>query len=285
MILLEGKQTAEKLTSSLKALIEKQIQNGNRIPRLDIVLVGEDFGSQKYVEMKRKKAEELGIDAVVHEYSSEVTQEELEKLLDDLSMDNGVDGLMVQLPLPSHIKEKEVLEKINPLKDVDGLTSVNLGKLFKNDLSAIAPATPKGIMELLKEYSIDVDGMNAVVIGRSEIVGLPVAAMLINSNATVTVCHSHTKNLKDICKSADLLVVSIGKEEYINSEYVKDGCIVVDVGTNKNSEGKLVGDVDFESVKDIAGYITPVPGGVGPMTIASLLLNLFDSYKRNVERK
>jgi len=191
---------------------------------------------------------------------------------------------MVQLPLPNHIDEKYVLENINPEKDVDGLTSTNLGKLFKNDSTAIAPATAKGIMKLLEDYMIQIEGTNAVVIGRSDIVGLPTAAMLQNENATVTVCHSHTKNLKEICKMADILVVGIGKPEYIDMEYVKEKSIVIDVGTNKNSDGKLVGDVNFNSVKDIVEYITPVPGGVGPMTIACLLDNLMEIYIKNVQK-
>ncbi len=283
MILLDGKQTAERVTARLKTDIGKYIGNGYRSPRIDIILVGEDFGSQKYVEMKRKKAEELGIEAVVHKYDESVDENILVEMIEKLNSDGGVDGLMVQLPLPSHINDQSVLERIAPSKDVDGLTSGNLGKLFKNDPTAIAPATPKGIMELLKEYSIGVDGLNAVVIGRSDIVGLPVSAMLTNSNATVTVCHSHTKDLKEITRRADLLVVSMGKGEYIDGEYVKQDSIVIDVGTNKNSDGKLVGDVNFESVKDIVKYITPVPGGVGPMTIASLLLNLYEAYERNVK--
>ena len=183
-----------------------------------------------------------------------------------------VDGIMVQLPLPKHINENEILEYILPSKDVDGLTSVNLGKLFKNDPTAIPAATARGVMELLKEYEIQVEGKNAVVINRSSIVGLPIVALLQNENATVTICHSYTQNLKDICKCADILVVGIGKAEYITSEYIKQGSTVIDVGINRNSEGKLVGDVDYSSVKEICEYITPVPGGVGPMTIVSLFL-------------
>ena len=189
---------------------------------------------------------------------------------------------MVPLPLPKHIEEKNVLASILPSKDVDGLTSVNLGRLFKNDPSSIPPATAKGILELLKEYNIQILGSNAVVVGRSDIVGLPTAALLQNENATVTICHSHTGNLKEICKRADILVVGIGRGKYVNSEYISKGCTVIDVGTNRDIDGSLVGDVDFESVKDIVKYITPVPGGVGPMTISCLLKNLMDIYKRNI---
>lgn len=278
MTILDGKQTALKISERIK----KEIQKCSRKPRLDIFLVGNDFGSQKYVEMKSKKAQELGIQCNVHSFDENIPEDELIGLIEELNTDKQVDGIMVQLPLPKHIQESNVLERISPSKDVDGLTSINLGKLFKNDSSAIAPATAKGILELLKEYEIDIEGKDAVVIGRSDIVGLPTAALLQNKNATVTVCHSHTQNLKAACKMADILVVGIGKPEYIDREYVKEGAVVIDVGTNKNEEGKLVGDVNFESVKDTVSYITPVPGGVGPMTIVCLLSNLIDEYKKNV---
>jgi len=278
MTILDGKQTALKISERIK----EEVLEYNRTPRLDILLVGNDFGSQKYVEMKLKKAQELGIQCNVHSFDENTTQEELIKLIQELNQDSNVNGVMVQLPLPKHINESNILEKISPSKDIDGLTSVNLGKLFKNDPLAIAPATAKGVLELLKEYDIKIDGKDAVVIGRSDIVGLPVAALLQNENATVTVCHSHTPNIKEVCKMADILVVAIGKPEYIDKEYVKEGAVVIDVGTNKNEEGKLVGDVNFESVKDVVSYITPVPGGVGPMTIVCLLSNLIDAYKKNV---
>lgn len=280
MKILDGKETSLKITEQIKEKVQTHISSGKRPPRLEIVLVGDDFGSQKYVEMKSKKAQELGIQCNVKKLDTSTT-EDLIQLIGKINGDSQVDGVMVQLPLPKGIEEDLVLESISPSKDVDGLTSVNLGKLFKNDPSAIAPATPKGILTLLHNYNIEIDGKNAVVIGRSDIVGLPVAAMLQNENATVTICHSHTKNLKEICKEADILVVGIGKAEYINSEYIKQGSVVIDVGTNRNAQGKLVGDVDFESVKNMVEYITPVPGGVGPMTIASLLSNLIDIYERN----
>ncbi len=278
MTILDGKQTALKISQKIK----EEVQKCSRTPRLDILLVGSDFGSQKYVEMKSKKAQELGIQCNVHNFEDGVTENELISLIKELNEDINVDGVMVQLPLPRDINASNILEKISPSKDVDGLTSINLGKLFKNDPSAIAPATAKGVLELLKEYDIKIEGKDAVVIGRSDIVGLPTAALLQNENATVTVCHSHTEYLKEICKRADILVVGIGKPEYIDKEYVKEGAVVIDVGTNKNEEGKLVGDVNFESVKDTVSYITPVPGGVGPMTIVCLLSNLIDEYKKNV---
>jgi methylenetetrahydrofolate dehydrogenase (NADP+)/methenyltetrahydrofolate cyclohydrolase len=280
MKILDGKETSLKITQEIKGKVQTHISSGKRPPRLEIVLVGDDFGSQKYVEMKSKKAQELGIQCNVNKLDTATTKD-LIQLIEKINSDSQIDGVMVQLPLPEGIDENLVLESISPSKDVDGLTSVNLGKLFKNDPTAISPATPKGILSLLHHYNIEIDGRNAVVIGRSDIVGLPVAAMLQNENATVTICHSHTKNLKEICKEADILVVGIGKGEYINSEYIKQGRVVIDVGTNRNEQGKLVGDVDFESIKDMVEYITPVPGGVGPMTIASLLSNLIDIYERN----
>ena len=282
MEILDGKYTSSVMLQNLKTEIQKYLQEGKRAPRIDIMLVGDDYASQMYVSMKEKKALDLRILVNIHTFDKEILQAQLIKLIKELNNENEVDGIMVQLPMPEHINESEVLESILPSKDVDGLTSTNLGKLFKNDSSAIPPATAKGVIKLLDNYDVQIEGKRAVVIGRGDISGLPIAAMLQNRNATVTICHSHTRELKDICKDADILVSSIGRAEYINSEYVKNGSVVIDVGTNRNSEGKLVGDVDFNSVKDIAGYITPVPGGVGPMTIACLFDNLIEMYKRNV---
>jgi methylenetetrahydrofolate dehydrogenase (NADP+)/methenyltetrahydrofolate cyclohydrolase len=282
MEILDGKYISSVMLQNLKTEIQKYLQEGKRAPRIDILLVGDDYASQMYVNMKEKKALDLGILVNIHTFDKEILQAQLIKLIKELNNENEVDGIMVQLPMPEHINESEVLESILPSKDVDGLTSTNLGKLFKNDSSAIPPATAKGVIKLLNNYNVQIEGKRAIVIGRGDISGLPIAAMLQNRNATVTICHSHTQGLKDICKDADILVSSIGRAEYINSEYVKNGGVVIDVGTNRNSEGKLVGDVDFNSVKDIVGYITPVPGGVGPMTIACLFDNLIEMYKRNV---
>jgi methylenetetrahydrofolate dehydrogenase (NADP+)/methenyltetrahydrofolate cyclohydrolase len=282
MEILDGKYTSSEIVQILKAEIQKYIQEGKRAPRIDILLVGDDYASQMYVNMKEKKALDLGILVNIHTFDKEISQEQLIKLIKQLNNENEVDGIMIQLPMPEHINESEVLESILPSKDVDGLTSTNLGKLFKNDSSAIAPATAKGVIKILEKYNIKIEGKNAVVIGRGDISGLPIAAMLQNRNATVTICHSHTQELKEICMRGDILVSSIGRPEYIDQEYVKKGSVVIDVGTNRNSEGKLVGDVNFNNVKDIAGYITPVPGGVGPMTIACLFDNLIEMYKRNV---
>lgn len=284
MILLDGRAVSQKILKELKNKIDGYIDIGSRVPRLDIIIIGDDYASKKYVSMKEKRALELGIKTVVHEFDSNTKEEDITELIDKLNSDSRVDGLMVQLPLPKGLETKNILERISPKKDVDGLTSSNLGKLFRNEKDAIAPATARGVLKILEEYEIGIDGVNAVVLGRSEIVGLPTAAMLQNSNATVTICHSHTKNLKDISKNADILVVGIGKAEYIDKAYIKEGAVVIDIGTNLNQEGKLVGDVKFGSVKKVAEYITPVPGGIGPMTIASLLLNLFEIYEKNVKK-
>lgn len=284
MILLDGKILSQKILKNLKIQIDESKVLDFRVPRLDILIVGDDFASQKYVNMKEKRAMEVGIKVVVHKFDSDVSEKEILELIEKLNIDNRVDGLMVQLPLPQNFNLENILESINPRKDVDGLTSSNLGKLFKNDSSAIISATARGILELLKEYKIMIDGANVVIVGRSNIVGLPTAAVLQNENATITICHSHTKKLKDITKEADILVVAMGKAEYIDKGYVKKDAVVIDVGTNQNKDGVLVGDIDFKSVNKIVKYITPVPGGVGPMTIASLLLNLFEMYKKNVKR-
>ena len=282
MKILDGKESSLEIIENIKEQVKEAVSSGKRYPTLHIFLVGNDFASTKYVEMKCKKGEELGIDCKLHKSAEDTTTEELVNEIERLNRAPNVDGIMVQLPLPQGINEKLVLESISPKKDVDGLTSVNLGKLFKNDSEAIPPATPKGIVALLHKYNIEIDGKEAVVIGRSDIVGLPVAAMLQNENATVTICHSHTQNLKEVTRKADILVVGIGKAEYITSDFVKEGCTVIDVGANRSKEGKMVGDVNFDSVKENTEYITPVPGGVGPMTIASLFANLIEIYMKNV---
>ena len=255
MKILDGKQTAQSISNRLKEEISKYLSQGKRAPKIDIILVGDDYASKMYVDMKSKKALDLGIQVNVHTYPKDISQEQVESVIKQLNEDINIDGIMVQLPLPNHIQESKILELICPNKDVDGLTSTNLGKLFKNDSSAIAPATAKGVIELLKEYRVQIEGKRAVVIGRGDISGLPISAMLQNENATVTICHSRTQNLKEICSKADILVSSIGRAEYINSEYVKEGSIVVDIGTNRNAQGKLVGDIDFNSVKDLAQYL------------------------------
>jgi methylenetetrahydrofolate dehydrogenase (NADP+)/methenyltetrahydrofolate cyclohydrolase len=236
--------------------------------------------------MKERKGQKIGIKMVIHRFKENVEESEIKDLIEKLNKDSLVDGIMVQLPLPKGSKTfntKDILESIDITKDVDGLTYASLGSVWV-ERETIGAATPTGIIKLLDEYDIDVTGKSAVVVGRSKIVGLPLAGMLARRDATVTVAHSKSENLSEICRNADILAVGIGKPKYINSDYVKEGVVVIDIGINRDYEGNLVGDVDFDDVKDKCGYITPVPGGVGPMTIASLFSNLIRIYKRNVKR-
>lgn len=281
MQLLDGKSISETKLMQISSNVTQKMQNIGKAPRMDILIAGDDFASKKYVEMKRSRAERAGIKSVVHDFPGDVDERELIVRILELNDYDDVDGLMVQLPLPDRGVEEAVLEVIDPDKDIDGMTSENLGLLFQNSSEAIAPATPLGIMMLLKEYEIDLVGKNAVVIGRSKIVGKPMAAMLMNEDCTVTVAHSKTSNLKELCQNADILIASAGKAKMVSADMVKQGCVVVDVGIHKDEKsGKLVGDVDFDVVKEKASYITPVPGGVGPMTIAALLQNTIDVWER-----
>ena len=271
MKILDGKAVSLKVKESVKIRADELKKFGVE-PTLAVVLVGEDKASQTYVRAKEKACNEYGIKSVAHRLSENTTQNELLALINVLNLDDSIHGILVQLPLPKHIDTNVVLAAIDPRKDVDGFHAVNVGKLVSG-LEGFVPCTPLGVMEILKEYSIDVAGLNAVVIGRSNIVGKPMANLLLNASATVTVTHSKTKNLKEICKNADLIVAAIGKPFFLKADMVKDGAVVVDVGINRLDDGRLVGDVDFEEVAPKCSYITPVPGGVGPMTIAMLLNN------------
>jgi methylenetetrahydrofolate dehydrogenase (NADP+)/methenyltetrahydrofolate cyclohydrolase len=286
MTILDGKEISEEILQRLGGEISTLLDQGGRVPRLDIIIVGHDYASEKYVGMKERKGEKLGIKVVVHRFKDDAEDSVIKELIQKLNEDNLVDGIMVQLPLPKGSKTfntKEILETINISKDVDGLTYASLGSVWV-ERESIGAATPTGIIKLLNEYDIDVTGKNAVVIGRSKIVGLPLAGMLARRDATVTLAHSKSENLHEICKQADILAVAIGKPKYINRDYVKKGSIVIDIGINRDYEGNLVGDVDLDDVKDLCEYITPVPGGVGPMTIAALFSNLIKIYKRNVKK-
>ncbi|MCD4756578.1 bifunctional 5,10-methylenetetrahydrofolate dehydrogenase/5,10-methenyltetrahydrofolate cyclohydrolase [bacterium] len=286
MTILDGKKTSEEISGRIKDEVSTLINNCNRIPRLDIIIVGNDVASEEYVSMKEKKGKELGIKVVVNRFEHSVEEKEIIELIEKLNKDSLVDGIMVQLPLPRGYKTfntKSILESINVSKDVDGLTYASLGWVW-NERSGMGSATPTGIISLLREYDIEIIGKDVVVLGRSNVVGLPLAAMFVKRDATVTIAHSKTENLTEICRNADILAVAIGKPQYITSEFVKEGAIIIDIGTNRDYEGNLVGDVDFEDVKDKCEYITPVPGGVGPMTIASLFSNLVQTYKKNVTR-
>ena len=271
MKILDGKAVSLKVKESVKVRAEELKKFGVE-PTLAVILVGEDKASQTYVRAKEKACNEYGIKSVAHRLSENTTQNELLALINVLNLDDSIHGILVQLPLPKHIDTNVVLAAIDPRKDVDGFHAVNVGKLVSG-LDGFVPCTPLGVMEILKEYGIDVAGLNAVVIGRSNIVGKPMANLLLNASATVTVTHSKTKNLKEICKNADLIVAAIGKPFFLKADMVKDGAVVVDVGINRLDDGRLVGDVDFEEVAPKCSYITPVPGGVGPMTIAMLLNN------------
>ena len=271
MKILDGKAVSLKVKESVKVRADELKKFGVE-PTLAVVLVGEDKASQTYVRAKEKACNEYGIKSVAHRLSENTTQNELLALINVLNLDDSIHGILVQLPLPKHIDTNVVLAAIDPRKDVDGFHAVNVGKLVSG-LEGFVPCTPLGVMEILKEYGIDVAGLNAVVIGRSNIVGKPMANLLLNASATVTVTHSKTKNLKEICKNADLIVAAIGKPFFLKADMVKDDAVVVDVGINRLDDGRLVGDVDFDEVAPKCSYITPVPGGVGPMTIAMLLNN------------
>ena len=271
MKILDGKAVSLKVKESVKVRAEELKKFGVE-PTLAVILVGEDKASQTYVRAKEKACNEYGIKSVAHRLSENTTQNELLALINVLNLDDSIHGILVQLPLPKHIDTDAILAAIDPQKDVDGFHAVNVGKLVSG-LDGFVPCTPLGVMEILKEYGIEVAGLNAVVIGRSNIVGKPMANLLLNASATVTITHSKTKNLNEICKNADLIVAAIGKPFFLKADMVKDGAVVVDVGINRLDDGRLVGDVDFEEVAPKCSYITPVPGGVGPMTIAMLLNN------------
>lgn len=244
-------------------------------PCLAVVLVGDDPGSAAYVRMKERDCAQVGIASRDHRLPEQTSQSELDSLIDSLNADPAVHGILVQMPLPGHLDAESVIERISPSKDVDGFHPENLGRLVRG-LPAFRACTPAGVMEMLRAYDIDPSGMRAVVVGRSTIVGKPMALLLLEANATVTVCHSRTRDLKEVCREADLLVAAIGRTEMIDASYVKPGAVVIDVGINRTDDG-LVGDVDYDSVEPVASAITPVPGGVGPMTRAMLMLNTVEA--------
>ncbi|MFY9177712.1 MAG: bifunctional methylenetetrahydrofolate dehydrogenase/methenyltetrahydrofolate cyclohydrolase FolD [Caldicoprobacterales bacterium] len=269
--IIDGKALASRIRSSLKNDIQKLSREKGYLPGLAVILVGKDPASQIYVRNKEKACKEIGIESRVIYMEENISQDELLREINTLNNDKSIHGILVQLPLPSHIDEDAVISAIDPMKDVDGFHPVTTGKLFVGQMG-FEPCTPKGIITLIKETGQDITGKHAVVIGRSNIVGKPVAIMLLRENATVTICHSKTKKLKEISKNADILVVAMGRPESIDDEYIKEGAIVIDVGTTR-VDGKLKGDVVFDKAVHKAGWITPVPGGVGPMTITMLLKN------------
>ena len=274
-VILDGKKLKEKILAQLKQKVEKLCAK----PTLAVILAGDNPASKIYVNNKKKTAQNLGINSVVFEYPENVTEKEIIEKIDELNNDKSTTAILVQLPLPRGISAKNVIEKIAPEKDVDGFTPYNFGKLFSGEVPIVYPCTPKGILLLLDEYTIEIEGKHVVIVGRSNIVGRPLSQMMLNRNATVTVCHSRTKNLAEITKTADILVSAAGKN-IIEEKMLKSGCVVVDVGIFKDENGKTRGDVDFENVSKIASYISPVPGGVGAMTIASLMLNTVELFEK-----
>lgn len=277
--IMDGKALSLKLKEQMKQRIEQLKQQGIN-PKLVVVLVGDNSASQVYVRNKHKSCGEVGIESEVITMPEQTTQQELLEVVERLNQDETVDGILVQLPLPKQIDEKTVLRSILPEKDVDGFHPVNVGLLSIGD-ECFAPATPSGIIAMFQEYGINIAGKNCVVIGRSNIVGKPMAALLLKNNATVSICHSKTEDLASYTRRADVVIVATGRRHTLTADMVKEGAVVVDVGMNRNEQGKLCGDVDYEEVKEKASFITPVPGGVGPMTITELLENTIQAAQRH----
>ncbi|MEM0951926.1 MAG: bifunctional methylenetetrahydrofolate dehydrogenase/methenyltetrahydrofolate cyclohydrolase FolD [Cyanobacteria bacterium P01_H01_bin.74] len=282
--LLDGKAVASQLHDAIQQDIQSLLSGNTSeknpaVPKLVVVLVGDNPASHVYVNKKAKTAKKLGMASEVLIYPESTPQEKLEAIIEALNTDASVHGILVQLPLPKQINTDRVINTIAPEKDVDGLHPVNMGRLLSGDPSVCAPCTPSGIITLLKHYNIDISGKHAVILGRSNIVGKPMGLLLLQENATVTVCHSKTQNLAEITQKADILVAAVGIPKIIDATMVKPDAVVIDVGINRTENG-LVGDVDFESVQSVAGFITPVPGGVGPMTIATLMQNTLKLYKK-----
>lgn len=270
-VIIDGKKISEEVLCEVKAETEK-MKNEGLVPCLAVVLVGDDAASKIYVNNKKKACEKVGIKSEEYLLDKSTSEKELISLINELNNKKSVSGILVQLPLPEHINEDAVINAISSEKDVDSFNSVNVGKLMQGT-AKILPCTPAGIVRILDRENIEIQGKNCVVVGRSNIVGKPISMLLLQRNGTVTICHSKTKNLKDICRTADILIVAVGKEKFIKEDMVKENAVVIDVGINRMSNGKLCGDVDFEAVKNKCSYITPVPGGVGPMTIAMLMKN------------
>lgn len=276
--LINGLEIAKKLREEMKQKVSELKKEGIT-PHLTVILVGDDPASKSYVSGKEKAAKEIGISSEVIHMEADATEAELLAKISELNQDPDVHGILVQLPLPSHIDENKVIEAIDPNKDVDGFHPINVGKMILNQ-DTFLPCTPHGIIKLLEAIDCDLEGKHAVVVGRSNIVGKPMGQLLLNRNATVTYCHSRTKNLKDLTKMADVLIVAVGKAHFIDASYVKDGAVVIDVGVNRLEDGSLTGDVHFDSVKEKASFITPVPKGVGPMTITMLMENTIKAAMR-----
>ena len=284
MILLDGKALSEKIKEEVKVEVAQLVEEKQITPGLAVILVGNDAASATYVASKAKACKDAGIYSVVHEMPESITQEELLETINMMNNNPKLDGILVQLPLPKHIDTTTVLEAINPLKDVDGFHPYNVGRMVSN-LDSFLPATPFGVMRMFEEHNIELSGKDVVVIGSSDIVGKPMASLLINKKATVTVCNSRTKDLKAHTSKADIVIIAVGVPYLLKEDMVKDGAIVIDVGINRLDTGKLVGDADFEGLKNKCSFLTPVPGGVGPMTIAMLLKNTIKAAKLREKRE
>jgi len=280
--LIDGKVVSQSVRDEVAELASKLKQDTGTVPGLAAVLVGDDPASEIYVRNKRKACEKVGIYSEEHKLPAETTEEQLLGLVNKLNEDTKIHGILVQLPLPGHIDETKILRTVSPLKDVDGFHPYNVGLLVEGNPRFVS-CTPSGIIKMLDFYNIGIKGKEVVVVGRSNIVGKPVSMLLLHRHGTVTICHSRTKDLKEVTGRADILVAAIGRANFITADMVKDGAVVIDVGINRKDDGKLTGDVDFEAVSEKASYITPVPGGVGPMTIAMLLYNTYLSAKSTAE--
>lgn len=276
-MIIDGKAISAATRGDIKAQVD-QLKAEGITPGLAVIIVGDDPASRVYVNNKKKACAELGMLSEEYALPADTTEEELLKLIETLNGREDIDGILCQLPLPRHLDEKTVINAISPDKDVDAFHPVNVGKIMIGDYSFL-PCTPAGVMELIRRSNIEVEGKHCVVIGRSNIVGKPQAMLMLHANATVTVCHSRTKNLAEICRTADIIVAAVGKAYFVTADMVKEGAVVIDVGMNRNAEGKLCGDVDYDAVSKVASAITPVPGGVGPMTITMLMQNTVTAAK------
>ena len=278
MQIIDGKKVSAEVKESVKNLTLELKEKHGITPGLAVVIVGDDPASRVYVNNKKKACELVGFRSEEYALPAETTQEELLDLVNTLNNKEDINGILVQLPLPKHLDDKAVIAAINPLKDVDAFHAVNVGKIMLGEYDFL-PCTPAGVMEMLHSYEISVEGKECVVIGRSNIVGKPMGMLLLHENGTVTICHSRTKDLAEVCSRADILVAAVGIPKFVKADMVKEGAVVIDVGMDRDENGKLCGDVDFENVKDKCSYITPVPGGVGPMTIATLMKNTLKACK------
>ncbi len=278
MQIIDGKQLAKDIRINLKQEVDK-LKEKNILPKLAVIMVGDDKASKVYVKNKSKACEEIGIKYEEYLLKEDIKMTDLLDLIHRLNEDNSVHGILLQSPLPKGLDINQAFKQIDEKKDVDGFNPINIGKLSLNEDCFIS-CTPHGVIKMLEAYNIEIEGKNAVIVGRSNIVGKPLLQCLLNKNATVTICHSKTKNIQDLTKTADILIAALGKPKFIKENMVKPGAVVIDVGINRTQEGKLIGDVDFEEVSKKAAYITPVPGGVGPMTIAMLMVNLVKSAKQ-----